>query len=176
MRSRFPDCGRGGSRVLHPLLRAGFRVRTARLAVTVHHHPPGIRRHAAPQLASVGRPRERGESRRWMGCITTSSVAAAPLLFRGRTLRVVRVAPLATIPRHPAFVALSPLYFAGLAAWCSGSDAESPRPGRERSLTRPPGRGCACPHHPAPQTRRRLDRCVEAVVRCVPSSRTSCSS
>ena len=50
----------------------------------------------------------------------TTSVATVPLLFVGRTFRVLRW--LFRYHRRDVlrFVALTPLYLAGLAVWCAG--------------------------------------------------------
>jgi GT2 family glycosyltransferase len=117
----FPDMWPGEDLVLCArLLRGGFRVRRLDAAVTVHHHPPGIAAMLRHQL-ELGRTSARARRIEKMdGRHYASSVAAAPLLFAGRALRAVRWL-VRYHPRDiPRFVVLAPLYFAGLAAWCSG--------------------------------------------------------
>jgi glycosyltransferase involved in cell wall biosynthesis len=122
----FPDMWPGEDMVFcSRMLRQGFRVRRVDDAVTVHHHPPGVQtmlRHqfALGQTSALARRIEPFDD-----SVYAWPVAAAPLLFAGRTFRALR-----WLVRHhrrdiPRFIALSPLYFAGLAAWCSGFARES---------------------------------------------------
>lgn len=117
----FPDMWPGEDLVFcSRLLRAGFRLRRLDAAVTVHHHPPGIVAMLRHQL-ELGRTSARARQIEEMdGARYVKSAAVAPLLFAGRTLRAVRWLARYHPRDIPRFVALSPLYFAGLAAWCSG--------------------------------------------------------
>jgi len=127
----FPDMWPGEDLVFCARLsRRGFRVRRLDAAVTVHHHPRGIAAMLRHQFV-LGRTSAHARRREEIeGGRTVTSVAAAPLLFAGRALRAVR-----WLARHhpfdlPRFIALSPLYFAGLASWCAGF-------GRGAAETRP---------------------------------------
>lgn len=117
----FPDMWPGEDLVFCArLLRAGFRVRRLDAAVTVHHHPPGIVAMLRHQL-ELGRTSAHARRIEEMdGVRYAKSAAVAPLLFAGRTLRAIRWLARYHPRDIPRFVALSPLYFAGLAAWCSG--------------------------------------------------------
>jgi cellulose synthase/poly-beta-1,6-N-acetylglucosamine synthase-like glycosyltransferase len=117
----FPDMWPGEDLVFCArLARSGFRVRRLDDALTVHHHPPGVRTMLRHQFrlgktSALARRIEALDDGRF-----ATSAVAVPLLFVGRAARALR-----WLGRHhrrdiPRFVVMSPLYLAGLAAWCSG--------------------------------------------------------
>lgn len=117
----FPDMWPGEDLVFCArLLHDGFRVRRIDDAVTVHHHPPGIARMLRHQFV-LGRTSAQARRTETLDdSMFATAAASAPLLFVGRAFRAMRW--LARYHRRdiPRFVALSPIYFAGLAVWCAG--------------------------------------------------------
>jgi len=117
----FPDLWPGEDLVLcSRLLRAGFRVRRVDAAVTLHRHPPGVSTLLRHQYA-LGLSAAHARRMEPMGGeFFLTHRAALPLLFAGRSGRMLRW----VVKRHPRAVlrsaACSPLYAAGLFAWCAG--------------------------------------------------------
>jgi GT2 family glycosyltransferase len=117
----FPDLWPGEDLVLcSRLLRAGFRVRRVDAAVTLHRHPVGIAnllRHQYELGATSARARRMTPLD---GEFFARHGAAVPLLFAGRSTRMLR-----WLCRHRRRELVrgclaSPLYAAGLSAWCAG--------------------------------------------------------
>jgi glycosyltransferase involved in cell wall biosynthesis len=117
----FPDLWPGEDLVLcSRLLRAGFRVRRVDAAVTLHRHPVGIANLLRHQY-------ELGTTSARARCMTSLDGeffarhgATVPLLFAGRSMRMVR-----WLYRHRRSelargLLATPLYAAGLSAWCAG--------------------------------------------------------
>ena len=117
----FPDLWPGEDLVLcSRLLRAGFRVRRVDGAVTIHRHPSGVGKLLQHQHALGATSAHARRMTEIEGSSLVGRRGAAPLLFAGRTLRMGR-----WLVRHhpsdlPRAIGASPLYFAGLAAWCTG--------------------------------------------------------
>jgi GT2 family glycosyltransferase len=117
----FPDLWPGEDLILcSRLLRAGFRVRRVDAAVTLHRHPPGIAKLLSHQY-ELGITSARARRMTSLdGDFFARHGATAPLLFAGRSIRMLR-----WLCRHRrselarGFVA-APLYAAGLSAWCAG--------------------------------------------------------
>ncbi len=124
----FPDLWPGEDLVLCArLVEAGFRVRRIDAAVTIHRHPSGVatllrHQHALGMTSARARRMTHIE-----GSALVERRGTAPLLFAGRALRMGR-----WLLRHhraevPRTIGASPLYFAGLAAWCAGFAREQAR-------------------------------------------------
>jgi GT2 family glycosyltransferase len=117
----FPDLWPGEDLVLcSRLLRAGFRVRRVDAAVTLHRHPVGIAnllKHQYELGATSARARR---MTKLDGQFFARHGTTAPLLFAGRSMRMLR-----WLYRHRRSelargCVASPLYAAGLSAWCAG--------------------------------------------------------
>jgi len=117
----FPDMWPGEDLVFCArMLRSGFRVRRLDGAVTVHHHPPGIGVMLRHQFVLGRTSAQARRSEAIEGAAGATSPAWVPLLFAGRAVRAVRWLARYHATEIPRFVALSPLYLAGLATWCAG--------------------------------------------------------
>lgn len=117
----FPDMWPGEDLVFCArMLRSGFRVRRLDGAVTVHRHPPGVIVMLRHQFVLGRTSAQARRSEAIVGVAGAASVAWVPLLFAGRAARAVRWLVRYHAADIPRFVALSPLYLAGLATWCAG--------------------------------------------------------
>jgi GT2 family glycosyltransferase len=117
----FPDLWPGEDLVLcSRLLRAGFRVRRVDAAVTLHRHPVGIAKLLRHQYALGSTSARARRMTKLDGEFFARHQAAVPLLFAGRSTRMLR-----WLYRHRRREIVrgclaSPLYAAGLSAWCAG--------------------------------------------------------
>lgn len=125
----FPDLWPGEDLVLcSRLARAGYRVRRVDGAVTVHRHPPGFAAMLRHQFA-LGTTSARARS--WEplegAAYLRHPLASVPLLFAGRTTRMLGWLRRRERRERVAFLWRAPLYWAGLASWCAGFATEARR-------------------------------------------------